>query len=366
MSSAIPRPRRAAVGTFIDGCFYLFGGCLAGDKDYAKLSNGLWKFDPQENEWEMVLENDGTLDPNNMSRPSARRFPGVASYRNNLVIMGGCSQDSQCKVATFLNDIWFYSCDKGWKKVKKNRFDLNFDSREPIGRYTNTIDIYLNKIYLFGGWYRFPTGQRKRYWLNDLWRYDIKNGEWFCLERYKDIKDYSSNTTRPANRYGQKGFIYNGEFYIFGGHGNYKDHNDFWKYNIGNDEWIQLNPDTEDDSLPKGRYGFTFVEIDDIFYLFGGRSRQNPDCQFNDLWAYYPSNNSWELLESQSKVDRPRYIGKNAYGVYGKEIYLFMGEIYNENSDSIYQYNGIWSYSTRKKEWKRISNNDSQIFVLGL
>lgn len=368
MVSRMPLPRRAAMGAFIDGNFYVFGGCISGDGDHAILSNDLWKFNPVVSTWELISENDNSEEINPY-KPTARRFPGVACAQKHMYVVGGCSYDHNMKKSKFLNDIWLFDPEGGCRLIEDNTFtdNYNFEGRLPVGRYTHSTDILGDKIYIFGGWSRSMRGERRRYWLNDLWGYDIKKKEWASIEKQDDLKDYSSRAKRPANRYGQKGFIYKGGFYIFGGHGNFKDHNDFWKYDIKSNEWLQLNPDSNRNDIPSGRYGFTLIEVDDRFYLYGGRSRQNPQDMFDDLWVYHPTDNEWELcVQNTSKEGGPGYIGKAACGALDKSIYLFFGETFDFDTKSIVQHNEVWKYVIKENIWYKVSGSDENTVVLKL
>ncbi|OMJ71479.1 hypothetical protein SteCoe_30308 [Stentor coeruleus] len=92
-----------------------------------------------------------------------------------------------------------------------------------------------------------------------------------------------------------------------------------------------------------------YHEKNDCLYLFGGT---NEKTKFNDIWAFYFSDYTWERIEvSSSSQPAPR---KNSLFFKSKDnddiIYMFGGsDVYGTKSD-------LWEFSLKSIKWKYIKN----------
>jgi hypothetical protein len=107
---------------------------------------------------------------------------------------------------------------------------------------------------------------------NTFYRFDIQS---------KTLTKLDSPEKVPKNAY-VTGFIINDNIYL----GNLNTSNDFWKFNITQESWEQLN------SFP-GRYLYerSAFTLNNTGYI--ASSYLEFSYQINDLWQYIPDNDQW-------------------------------------------------------------------------
>ena len=183
---------------------------------------------------------------------------------------------------------------------------------------------YRDRLYLFGGGtlrYGQSSGQGNKATLgalNDLWTYDTQANEWEQIQADDGTAGFDASADRPCTRI-----------------------------------------------LP------AWVAVDDILYLFGGLSILEQGwkhTQLNDLWAYHPAQDRWELLEPSdgallehpdcTSQGRPTTIAGFGCAVLGKMLYVFGGWGHRpplpptmENTVLSRQ---LWCYDTRSRCWQNI------------
>jgi len=140
----------------------------------------------------------------------------------------------------------------------------------------------------------------------------------------------SVGVTDPANKPGARMYSASwtdnqGNLWLFGGqNGTY--FNDLWKFDVTNGQWTWMNgsnsPNTQSVSgtlgmpasanTPGARSDATYwKDAYGRFWLFGGRGYDSDAGAgyLNDMWMYDPSVNQWTKVKQQNGVNR--------YGVYG-------------------------------------------------
>ncbi|XP_072969231.1 thiohydroximate-O-sulfate sulfur/sulfate-lyase (nitrile-forming) NSP5 [Typha angustifolia] len=140
----------------------------------------------------------------------------------------------------------------------------------PPPRVGVTMSAIGNTIYVFGG----RDVEHKE--LNELYSFDCSTNEWTLL---------SSGEVGPPHRSYHSMTADEKQVYVFGGCGNSGRLNDLWAYDVSDGEWIQF-PFPGESCLPRGGpglavsggkvwviYGFSGVELDDV-YCFDPKSEK--------------------------------------------------------------------------------------------
>jgi N-acetylneuraminic acid mutarotase len=187
---------RVFVGTGFDGTYRL--------KDF-------WEYDAARNTW--IRKAD---------------FPGTA--RNSAVAFSAAGKGyvgTGFDGTNRLNDFWQYDPDtNSWTQVADFLGDYPDEARYRYG----AVAISLNDKGYVGSGYgaTLPTGGAND--LKDWWEYDPNTNTW--------SRKTSMGGSKRENAFA---FVINGTAYVGGGYNN--DYpTDFWKYNVSDDQWTELNP----------------------------------------------------------------------------------------------------------------------------
>jgi N-acetylneuraminic acid mutarotase len=168
----------------------------------------------------------------------------------------------------------------------------------------------------------------------------------------------------PAKRYAAMSTATEDAVFICGGYGDH-DYNDLWRFDLDIERWQLLSPHEESDSRHEPRYGSAFTEHDGTLYLFGGRSREYPKRNYNDLWTYDLARGEWDQIQENRSPHRydetasyPGYHSKAATAVVDNELYIWGGEgRHGHVSD-------FWRFNLNTHEWQLIQpqRDDDPIF----
>jgi N-acetylneuraminic acid mutarotase len=91
----------------------------------------------------------------------------------------------------------------------------------------------------------------------------------------------------------------NGNMVIFGGYDGTSSLNDVWSYNIQNQKWTQLSSV----SGPTGRlYSSAIYTGNGNMIVFGGFNNSSW-AEFNGVWNYNISSQSWTLLNPTNGIN---------------------------------------------------------------
>jgi len=353
-----PTARRACVGTSLEEEFYVFGGCSSGNADDTLDLNDLWKYNFDDKIWDCLYPASQSFDySDTASYPGVRRFPSIDVFDGRLLIFGGCGQDGETYF--MLNDLWFFDIEmRMWENESGFEEMYSFGCSKPPVRYTHVSGIYNGKFYVFSGWYRNRMNG-ERIWLNDLWCYDFTTCEWRQIHGRDPDAGYTSRSTIPGVRYGCKGVIHGEKLYIFGGHGNYSDHNDLWEFDLKEESWTCLQDDNFTSGSPLPRYGSMLETDGEYLYLFGGRSRTDYTDSFNDFWRYDLMKDKWSCIaEDVTKYGGPTYRGKFAHAITDKNLLIFGGEkdLDSRFPNIVPHSDELWSCNLTNKQWKLLTS----------
>jgi N-acetylneuraminic acid mutarotase len=94
---------------------------------------------------------------------------------------------------------------------------------------------------------------------------------------------------------------------------------------------------------PSAREDHTWTVIDDVAYLFGGRTADGPA---NDLWAFNLTTNEWHELHPSGTTPEPRF-GHTATAVPGVGLVIWSGQ-----GDRFFD--DIWAYDPAVDAWHQL------------
>lgn len=396
---------RHGSATWIDasGNLWLFGGEGYSANNTVSWLNDLWKFDISTKEWTWIRGSNvanqigayGTQGvASSTNEPGAREFSVTwKDAAGNFYMFGG---DGFANNATFgrLGDLWKYNPTantwtwlRGFNTVNQNG---NYGtqgvaslSNDPGARFGSAaFSDAAGNFWMFGG-RGFPSAGFGGF-LNDLWKYNVSTNEWTWVNGTNvtgTAGTYGTlNVSSPSNSPGAAEFPSfwqdaTGMFYLFGGRST-GYFGDLWKYNPATNIWTWINGPNISNQLgvygvvgvsapsnsPGGRFaGASWVDLSGNLWMFGGQGWSNASLnQLNDLWKYNTTTNQWTWMKGANSV--------NQNGVYGAlgitsplstpgarfynnwwrdlhaEFWLFGGEGYDINANSIDHMNDLWKY----------------------
>lgn len=284
----------------VGGKFYLFGGLTAFGAGWkTRLLNDLWQYDPVDNRWTLLEPDDGrqlrSRDQVDADRPTALAAMGTAVVGQRIYLFAGWGGQQPSVVLS--NQLWSYD-------VVRSRWEFHGSqgsSKEwPAKRYCPAVTSWQERLFLWAG---RDTESLDPQWYNDLWSYDPETARWEQLaENGPGGTDDSSS--RPAARYGMGAARIGADWYIMGGFGNETGNapqwNDLWRLDLRGGDWTLLQPsDRSKDVSPKAarpcvRRVPGMTASSGAVYLFGGLDLTSgphddgPILGFNDLWRGSP------------------------------------------------------------------------------
>ena len=277
----------------------MYGGESIDCNDYC---DDLWHYNYKNKIWSKKAEANYTK-----SRPIRRWKHATTDYYDAVFMFGGHSQRLLQTSATgniteelqyyydkdevynadsplFMDDMWVYNAtEREWEYLvpKCTTCDpnateadgtANRDLTGPRGRISATLVVHGDSLYLFGGYAHggksnfvslYPVGNatqypslESKYFLNDIWKYDILTNSWTEL---LPVKGYE---VRPPARFAHSAaIVMKGTHVIMLVHGGktWNDEiGDMWQYNISSNVWTLLQGDGD---FPSRRHGATMVAV---------------------------------------------------------------------------------------------------------
>lgn len=189
-----------------------------------------------------------------------------------------------------------------------------------VSRHSNVAFTHNGLAYVGLG-----NAESDNFSLKDMWQYDPGKDQW------KKLSDFPG-----APRAGATCIVIDGKAYIGLGSNTeaidtYQELNDFWEYDIENDQWKQLS------NFPGGkRIATNHFVINDVGYVIGGATFGN---EKKDVWKYFPETDSWERMG-----DMPHVWSFNQSFVLNDKGYLVINH-FDENEQK------LWEYDPFKDTW---------------
>lgn len=342
--------RRSMAAAAIEKNIYFFGGVGAGGTEsILDVSADLWSFDTGVLTWQAIVQKS--------LWPSSRRCVGWSAYKKELLLWGGSGIAIEANGASrynFLNDFWRFNRQSStWELLRESedhRITPNInDGVFPFPRYTPVFQAVGDELFLFGGYTEDRLGKRK---LNDAWI--CSDGKWQQVP-FSGRQGYLCDVAWPGLRYGCMSAADSRNVYICGGFSDEGDHIDLWKFDMTDRRWDLLSPDMTTQDLPSPRYCSAFALHGRRLYLFGGRSRQHPKLNFNDLWFFDLDARKWSMIsgsrtphEYDAAADFPGYHAKSSSAVVEDCWYILGGEgLHGHVSD-------FWRFDFVQQTWQLI------------
>lgn len=344
VSESVPLfARRATEAVEVDKTLYLFGGVGVGaTESVLDVNDTLWQFDTQTLSWSSTDKTDPW--------PSPRRCQGWEADGTTIYLWGGSSlrtpepdetnpnaniiaPDDTDVTYDFRNDLWrFDTADGEWTRVEPSddyRTDEHAESGRPRPRYTAVFHWFDGRCFVFSG--KTQTSDYENVHLDDVWIRE-SDGTWREIDHGSRTTGVDLGADWPAKRYGAMSAATDDAVFFCGGYGE-RDYNDVWRFDLDDESWSLLSPHRESEDHPAPRYGSSFVAYERLLYLFGGRSREHPKRNYNDLWTFDPDRCEWTRLQDNRSphvydetANYPGYHAKSANAVVGSDWYIWGGE----------------------------------------
>jgi len=357
--------RRATEAVAVDETLYLFGGVgAAGTESVLDVNDHLWQFDTGTLSWSRVPSSDPW--------PSPRRCQGWDAVNGTIFCWGGSSlrepdsdeADPNAGIIApgdvdvtydFRNDLWTFDvATERWRRLERTddyRSNEYGDQDRPRPRYTAVFHTIGDRMLLFSG--KTQTEAYENVHLNDTW-FREADGQWRRVRNDECRPGVDSEADWPARRYGAMSAASDEATFVFGGYGD-RDLNDLWRFDHDAESWTLLSPHRESADWPAPRYGSSFVLYDDLLYLFGGRSREHPKRNYNDLWTFDVSERTWTQHQENRAPHRydetaeyPGYHAKSANAVVGTDWYVWGGEGRQGHVSD------FWRFDLAAHEWQLV------------
>ncbi|PBP24417.1 kelch domain-containing protein [Diplocarpon rosae] len=186
----------------------------------------------------------------------------------------------------------------------------------PSGRYGHSLNILGSKIYVFGG-------QVEGYFMNDLVAFDLNQlqvptNRWEMLIRNSE-EGGPPQAQVPLARTNHSVVTYNEKLYLFGGTNGFQWFNDVWCYDPIPNTWAALDCIGY---IPAPREGHAAAIVDDVMYIFGGRTEEGADL--GDLAAFRISSRRWYTFQNMGPSPSPR--SGHSMTAYNKQVVVLAGE----------------------------------------
>ncbi|PKS09395.1 hypothetical protein jhhlp_004010 [Lomentospora prolificans] len=274
-----PFPRYGAAVNSVaskEGDIYVMGGLING----ATVKGDLW-----------MIEAGGNMScyplPTTAEGPGPRVGHSSLLVGNAFIVFGG---DTKIEESDVLDETLYLlnTSTRQWSRV------LPAGPR-PSGRYGHSLNILGSKIFIFGG-------QVEGYFMNDLCAFDLNqlqtpNNRWEVLIPGGE----SGGDSIPQARTNHSVITFNDKLYLFGGTNGYQWFNDVWSYDLTLNKWTQLDCIGY---IPVPREGHAAAIVDDVMYIFGGRTEDGTDL--GDLAAFRITSRRWYTFQNMGPSPSPR------------------------------------------------------------
>lgn len=400
------------------GNVWLFGGQSSDEATYQSnniYKNDLWKFDPVTNQWTWMKGSTGHTQVGiygTINIENAANTPGSRAYANtwtdasgNLWLFGGFGYGNTNSPFSNggLNDLWMYNTAtnnwvwKGGSQVITDQGNAGTIGVESASNWPqNRINSAAFKDNAGNFWIQGGTsgascpgmgcttfGPR-----NDLWRYNMSNGQWTWMKGDNSLTTsptygaiygaigIEAAANKPPGTTGSAGFTDAGNnLWLFGGMNNSTY---LWRYNISTNNWTWMKSGATNGTygtmgtaaagnVPGNRTDFAFASNAGQLWIFGGVGNALSSAGYlNDVWRFDPATNNWTWMKGSSAAN-----STGSFGIQGTTIaanspsarayckgisngsgtfYLLMGEGLDQvNLEGTM--NDVWKFETATSNW---------------
>lgn len=239
-----PAPRVGHASTLCGNAYVIFGGDTV-TNDAGEIDNDLYLFNMNSHAWTV---------PRPVGKKPSGRYGhsigviAITNYDSKLYLYGGQLDDVVYSDLCVFNLSSFRRPDVHWEWVTPK------DNVRPPPLTNHSMDVYDNKLWLFGG----STGKRLS---NDLWCFDPQ------YERWDKIKTLGAQPL-PVEEHAS--VVYKDLLILYGGKNSEGDAvNDLYILNLITKTWFKLP--TNFPLEPQGKYGHTLSILkNDKLLILGG------------------------------------------------------------------------------------------------
>ena len=245
-------------------------------------------------------------------------------------------------------EIWQLRSDRYWERVYADSGNLS--------RRTGHAAAYMEhrrEIVLFGGMPGpGPVASPDR--LNDIWVFDASESRW--------IEAHPEASPPPRDDHAMVYDRSHGNIVMFGGTvfpeeppggwppgqgpGQPSQWDDTWLYFPDNDTWVEVTPDVS--PAPRCQHVMAYLPSTQEIMLFGGMNTSNNPDDFDDVWIYNQSTNTWRDVTSPASP-WGRYAAAAAYHPGLGGVLLYGGDMVG---DGFFEgFNDTWIYHPRNNTW---------------
>jgi N-acetylneuraminic acid mutarotase len=191
----------------------------------------------------------------------------------------------------------------------------------PTGRHCNSCVEYKGSIYIFGGY--SDDGMKRSNPRNDFFRYNILENQWTLV---------NTNSSPPSSRHSHTAVIYKNKMVIFGGVSEQtRLLNDLHYFDFDSQEWKEITEIKGD--IPPPRWGHTSIMKDsNTMVIFGGYGL----TFYNDIYSFNFDTSTWNRIRGYGAIPKPRQYHTAIF--YNKNMYIFGGFSFY-NFQEFYQFN---------------------------
>lgn len=268
------------------GQIHLAGGFISDGDRISGISDRHVALDPVAGLWTEVS-----------ALPVARHHPGLISFQDRLLAIGGFEAASEQAVWVMQPGVWAFDGET-WADAPS--------LPQPNGE--SVIGVINSHLHVCGG--RTPSGAANARW-ND--HRDI--GDHFVLTALKDT--WAPAAPLPTPRNSAAAAMIDANWHVVGGRtvsgGNSPVHE---VYDASEDRWRAAAP------MPQGQAGLAAATVAGRLYAFGGEYFDNGGGVYPEVWAYDPAVDVWTAA---ADMPHPRH-GLGAVAI-GDEVYVIGGAL---------------------------------------
>jgi hypothetical protein len=285
----------------------LFGGYSVDCIDYC---DDLWHYNIPRSKWVKIANFTKAV-------PTRRWKHAMVDYLDTVFLFGGHGQrvapplpgqprvsheiyDTVSKYDSndplYFDDLWSYNAtEREWERLKPfcvtcaNQSEPDGSAERdvfgPRGRHSPSLANHADALYLFGGYAYggttnfvgiYPTGSTtdypslaSKYYLDDLWRYNISVNQW------DQMLPHPRYPVTPSPRFGHAAMVSIRQQHVvmlvYGGYTWDDEVGDLWYYNISGETWIKVEGEGE---FPSRRYRTSMVPVGQTSQLRTGSTQQ--------------------------------------------------------------------------------------------
>ncbi len=263
--------------------------------------------------------------------------------RNRLLVFGGnTAAPAMCNPTPphYEEAVWAYRVDcEAWERIEPN-------GPAPLDRSRMALahDTTRNRVLLFGGRKRLPSGSYENY--DEVWAFDLGADTWEKLTVNGSARPTPRNAAVAGYDESEDRLI------VFGGNTSssgltYQAADDTWALDLASGTWTEITA-----SGPSARIFAAGAVLDGTFYVYGG-TQDFFGPILGDLWALDLSDDTWTEVGTDG-APRTRFAAQLLADVPGSRLLMLMGH----DDTSLGNSNDVWAYDPAADTWTELHSGD--------